>query len=863
MAASSQAEAAARPVPSLRLPLAWRLAGRELRGGISGFRLFLFCLALGAALIAGVGSVAESVKAGLARDARILLGGDIEIRLLYQPADSLQMQAFAAAGEVSAVDSLRAMARTVNGSARELVEMKAVDGAYPLAGEMQLTPAGPLAAALAQRDGIWGAVADAEVLDRLGVKLGERITVGKLAYELRAVIAREPDRGAGAFLLGPRLMVAQASLAETGLIQPGSLIYRLYRIAYRPGLDDKAFRADLGRRFPDAGWRLRGLDDASPGVKRFVDRTALFLTLVGLSALLIGGVGVGNAVKAFLESKTSTIAILKCLGAPARAIFALYLSLILLLALGGVAIGILLGSLAPFVAAGPLAANFALDLAPAIYPQPLLLAAGFGLLTALGFSLPALMRARDLPPGQLFRDMLESRGGGWRRRLREARGWGDLLLMAAVIAALIGLAFASAGDPLFAAWFVAGALATLIVFRLLAAGVRAGARRLARSRRGMLRRALADLAGPRAPTGSVMLALGIGLTVLVGVAMVEGNLRQELEQAMPARAPSFYFIDIQPDQVAAFDKLALSEPGVSDLERVPMLRGRITRMNDVPVEQLPRPARAGWVLQGDRGVTWSAALPRGSRLVAGSWWPADYKGPPLVSLDAEVAEAFGLKLGDSITVNVLGREVTGRIASLRRLDWATLTINFVMVFSPGILESAPQTHIATLRVDPAHELDLQRKITDRFANVSAIRVKEALASVESLIATMTTAVAAIALVALAAGIAVLAGAVVADRRRRIYDAVVLKVLGATRRDVLLGLALEYGLMGLVTAAIALVLGSLAAYGFVTWGLEGDFLLLPGVALITAAAGAGIAILVGLAGTWRALGQKPAALLRNE
>jgi putative ABC transport system permease protein len=294
-----------------------------------------------------------------------------------------------------------------------------------------------------------------------------------------------------------------------------------------------------------------------------------------------------------------------------------------------------------------------------------------------------------------------------------------------------------------------------------------------------------------------------------------------------------------------------------------MLRGRITRMRGIPVEQLPRPAHEGWVLQGDRGITWSASLPAGSRLVAGSWWPADYKGPPLVSLDAEVADAFGLKLGDSITVNILGREITGRIANLRRLNWATLTINFVMVFSPGVLEGAPQTHIATVRVDGSHELDLQRQVTDRFANVSAIRVKEALASVEGLIGTMTTAITAIALVALAAGIAVLAGAIIADRRRRIYDAVVLKVLGATRRDVLLGLVLEYGLMGLVTAAIALVLGSLAAYGFVRWGLEGDFSLLPGVALVTAAAGAAIAILVGLIGTWRALGQKPAAILRNE
>jgi len=865
MAASSQAEAAARPGPPLRLPLAWRLAGRELRGGIGGFRLFLFCLALGAALIAGVGSVAEAVRTGLAHDARELLGGDVEIRLLYRPATAEQQQAFAAAGTVSAVDTLRAMARAADGTARQLVEMKAVDSAYPLAGAVQLSPEQPLAAALAERDGVWGAVADPEVLERLGVKPGARITVGKLSYELRATIAREPDRGAGAFLLGPRLMVAEASLAETGLIQPGSLIYHQYRIAFRPGLDDKAFLADLAQRFPDAGWRIRGLEDASPGVKRFVDRTALFLTLVGLSALLIGGVGVGNAVRAYLESKTSTIAIMKCVGAPAGAIFALYLSLILLLALGGVVIGLALGALAPFAAAGPLAANFDLDLVAGLYPRPLAMAVGFGLLTALGFSLPSLMRARDLPPGQLFRDMLESRRAS---RWLSLRRWRDLALIGLVAASLIGLAFLSAGDPLFATWFVAGALATLIVFRLLALGVKAAARRLShrvlvQRGRGMLRRALADLAGPRAPTGSVMLALGIGLTVLVGIAMVEGNLRRELEQAMPARAPSFYFIDIQPDEVAAFDKMVLAEPGVSDLQRVPMLRGRITRMKDVPVEQLPPPNHEGWVLQGDRGITWSATLPPGSSLTAGSWWPAHYQGPPLVSLDAEVADAFGLKIGDDITVNILGREVTGRIANLRRFDWATLTINFIMVFSPGILESAPQTHIATVRVDPGHELELQRKVTDRFANVSAIRVKDALATVERLVGTMTTAVGAIALVALVAGIAVLAGAVIADRRRRIYDAVVLKVLGATRRDVLLGLALEYGLMGLVTAAVALLLGSLAGYAFVTWGLEGDFVLLPGVALVTAIAGASIAILVGLAGTSRALGQKPAPLLRNE
>ncbi|MEA2780221.1 MAG: putative transport system permease protein, partial [Rhodospirillaceae bacterium] len=857
MAVSSRLDRLAGSGPVPGLPLAWRLAGRELRGGLRGFRLFLFCLALGVALIAGVGSLAEAIRVGLARDARALLGGDVELSLLYRPASAAQLQAFAAAGRVSALRTLRAMARSGNGPERRLVELKTADAAYPLFGQAVLAPDQPLATALANRDGRWGAVADPGVLDRLGLKLGDTVKIGSVEYQIRAVIEREPDRGAAVFLFGPRMMVADASLDATGLIQPGSLVYHHYRIAYGGGVDGPAWLKELNRRFPDAGWRVRGLDQAAPGVKRFVDRTALFLTLVGLSALLVGGIGVGNAVKAYLEAKTTTIAILKCLGAPSRSIFALYLSLILLLACGGALIGLVLGAAVPFVAAAPLAANFSLDLATGVYPLPLAAAAGFGLLIAFGFSLPALMRARDLPPGQLFRDMLGHARGGRRRRL------GDAALLAIVVLLLIALTLAATGDRWLAAWFAGATLVTLIVFRLLGAAVMAAARPLARRQRGTLRRALADLAGPAAPTPTVVLALGLGLTVLVAVAMIEGNLRRELAETMPAAAPSFFFIDIQPGQAAAFDALVRAHPGVSDLERVPMLRGRIVGMKGVPAEKLKTPHNMGWVLQGDRGITWAANLPRGSRLVEGSWWPADYRGPPLISLDAEVAEAFDLKLGDSLTVNVLGREITGKIANLRRFDWATLTINFIMVFSPGILEAAPQTHIATLRVDPAEELALERQVTDRFANVSAIRVREALASAERMLGAMTRAVAATAAVALIAGIAVLAGAVVADRRRRIYDAVVLKVLGATRRDVLAGLALEYGVLGLVTAVIALLLGSLAAYGFVRWGMEGNFVLLPGVALMTAAAGTGLAILIGLAGTWRALGEKPAPLLRNE
>jgi putative ABC transport system permease protein len=850
-----------------RWPLAWRLAARELRGGLMGFRLFFFCLALGVALIAGVGSLSDAVQGGLARDARALLGGDVELRLLYRPAPDQALTAFNAAGRVSAIRTLRAMARaspgtpvgtsvgTSVGAGRTLVELKAVDGAYPLVGRMELSPAGPLDAALARRDGHWGAVADLDLLARLSLKIGDLVKVGNLDYQIRAAIEREPDRGLDAFVLGPRLMVADESLNATGLIQPGSLVYLSYRIAYAPGLDGARWLGDLKGRFPDAGWRIRGLGDAAIGVKRFVDRTALFLSLVGLSALLVGGVGVGNAVKAYLESRTTTIAILKCLGAPARTIFALYLSLILLLASGGVLVGLIIGALTPFAAALPLVRGFGLDLALGLYPRALIAAAGFGFLVALAFSLPPLMRARDLPPGQLFRDMLALR--------HPARRSADAAWLALVFALLIALTIFGADDRMLAFWFVVAVVGTLIVFRLLSLGIMGLSRRLARRSAGMTRRALADLAGPAAPTRSVVLSLGIGLTVLVAVASVQGNLRHELADTMPAAAPSFYFIDIQPDELADFTALVRAQPGFIDVDSVPMLRGRIVRLKDIPVEKVPPPREGGWVLEGDRGLTWSALPPRGSRLVEGAWWPADYHGDTLISLDSEVAQAFGLGLGDHLTVNLLGREITGTITNLREVDWSTLAINFVMVFSPGVLEGAPQTHIATVRVAPDQELALERSVTDRFANISAIRVKDALESVGRIVNGLSAAVAAMAGVALIAGIAVLSGAVLADRRRRIYDAVVLKVLGATRGNLLAGLALEYGLLGLATAAIALILGSLAAYGFVHWVMEGDFVLLPVVALGTAAAGAGLAILIGLLGTWQALSQKAAPLLRND
>jgi putative ABC transport system permease protein len=842
------------PTPS-SLPLAWLLARRELRGGLRGFRVFLACLALGVAVIAGVGSLTASVVAGLKADAHAMLGGDVELNLVHRPVGDAERAYLEASGTVSRIESMRAMARTEDGGHRSLVELKAVDDAYPLYGEVSLTPTQDLAAALARRDGQWGAAAAPGLMARLGVKLGDTIRVGEGSFVLRATIAHEPDTASGNFELGPRLMIADPALAGTGLVVPGTLISYAYRLRLPPEMAATAWISGVKARFPDAGWRIREFGNAAPSLQRLLDRVTVFLTLVGLTALLVGGVGVGNAVRGYLASKTPTIATLKCLGAPGRLIFAGYLTQILVLASGGIAAGLVLGAIAPFALVPLLPSQLPVTARLGIFPAPLALAAAFGLLTTLAFALWPLAAAREVAAASLFRDVVDPVRG----RPKPIYA----LATAAAGLALAGLAVASATDRQTAAWFILGAAGALLAFRLVALGLVAAARHAGRPRHPGLRLALANLHRPGAPTAGVIASLGLGLTVLVAIALVEGNVASEIDERLPERAPSFFFIDIQPNQVAEFDRLVAGMPDVTGVARVPSLRGRITKLNGVPVDQVPVAPEAQWALRNERGVTYSAQPPQGSRLVAGSWWPADYHGAPLISFDSELARGMGLKVGDTMTLNVLGREITATIANLREIDWTSLGINFTIVMAPGTLEGAPQMHIAIARTAPDNEAALERAVTDRFPNVSAVSVKDALASISGIIAAIATALRATAAITLIAGTLVLAGAVAAGHHRRVYEAVVLKVLGATRRDVTRAFLIEYGLLGLASAAIAAALGTLAAYLVLTRVMHTDWTFLPMAVLATALLATLLTLGVGYAGTWRALGAKAAPFLRNE
>ena len=834
--------------------IALTYAKRELRSGVRGLRIVLACLALGVGAIAAVGSLREGIDRGLASESRRILGGDLELQSGAQPLpDTLRAWLRARGGTLSDVVQMRSMLIAANGE-RQLVELKAVDPAYPLVGAAAASTGG-LQDALTDRAGRPGLVVEPVVLERLGVQPGALVKLGRSTFELRGTLVAEPDRSGAPTILGPRAMIGVGALEGTALIQPGSLLNYDLRVTLPPGTDMAALTRDLRAAFPAEGWRLRTTAEAAPGAARFIEQTSLFLTLVGLTALLVGGIGVATGVRAWLEARGRTIATLRCLGAPSRTIFATFLIQILVLCGVGIAIGLVCGAALPVLAV--LAFGDALPVPPAlgVYPRPLALAAAYGLLTAAAFSLWPLARASQIPGAALFRDALLP------TTLRARPAW--IGANAVLVALLVALTVATSPERTLALWFCAGAAVTLVLFRIGGSALMAAARHAPRMRAPWARLGIANLYRPGATTSLMLVSVGLGLSTLAAVALIQGNIRAQVLEQLPSNAPTFFFIDIQNDQLAQFQQVLATQPGVGRMEETPSLRARLVSVGGVPADQVRATPETQWALRGDRGLTYSRTPPPGTRLVAGEWWPADYAGTPLVSFDAGLARGWGVGVGDTIRVNVLGRDIDLRIASLRDIAWRTLSLNFTMVASPGLLERAPHSHIATVYADAAHEGGVLRAVTDALPNVSGIRVADVLGTVAALVTKLAAALAATGSVTLASGALVLMGAVAAGQRRRMAEAVVLKTLGATRAQIRAAWLTEFGLIGTAAGVLAAGIGTLASYGVVRVLMKADWVFLPGVLAATVLGCVALMLGFGFLGTEAALRARAAPFLRNE
>lgn len=839
--------------------LAGRLAVREMRAGLSGFMVFLACLALGVGAIAAVGTLSHGLTAALAREGRTILGGDLSWSLIHREASPEEIAHLRSQGTLTRGALLRAMVRRMDQADQALTEVKAVDGAYPLAGRLEIAPSASLPALLAERDGIYGAVAEAALLDRLRLAVGDRIRVGEATLQIRALVRSEPDKLAGGIGFGPRLLISLDALQATGLVQPGSLIRWTYRVA-APGLAEQALDraiAEANERFPEAGWEAKTRRNASQQLTANIERFSQFLALVGLTALLIGGVGIANAVKAHVDSRIASIATLKALGASGGFVVLVYLLQTALIAALGILIGLGIGVLLPSVAVGLSADLLPVPIDVGVFPGELGLAAAYGALIAFAFALWPLGRAHDVPVQALYREAVEGHRSSRRR----------IYVLAVVFTAigLVALATSFAPDWRLAVLYAGAATATLVLLSLVARAIMALARALPRPRATIWRLAIANIHRPGALTPTVVLSLGLGLTLFVALALIEGNLRRQLTSALPDRAPSFFFIDVPSAGVDAFTAFLRAEAPQARIDTVPILRGRIVSLKGVPAADAHPDPDAAWVLAGDRGLTYTERLPANAMITNGAWWPENYAGPPLVSFEAKLARGLHLDVGDRVVVNVLGRNIEATVANTRTVQWDSLGINFVMLFSPSTFRGAPFTYLATVTFPGGaggeQELALLNSVTKAYPDVAAIRVKEALDAVNALVGELSAGVRAASLLTLLSGIIVLGGALAAGQRARIYDVVILKTLGATRRRLLLAFTLEYLLLGLATGVFALGAGSLAAWGVVSRLMSIPFVALPDVAVGAVALALALTVGFGLVGTWRALRQRPAPVLR--
>jgi putative ABC transport system permease protein len=854
-AADTTAANDVRPTPPWRnIGLAFRFARRDLRGGVRGLTTVLLCLALGVGVIAAVGSLRAAIDAGLAADGRRILGGDVAIDAGNVPLpDTLRQWLREQGATTSDVTMMRSLLVAPSGE-RTLIELKAVDAAWPLVGVAAAKPAQPIAQALERRDGHFGLLADPLVLDRLGLKPGDLARLGTATLRVSGALTEEPDRVATPSIFGPRVLISQAALAETGLIAPGTMARYALRATLLPSVAP-FIPAELRKTFSDEGWRIRDPTQAAPQVTRFLDQTSLFLTLVGLTSLLVGGIGVANGVGAWLDTRGRTIATLRCLGASARLVLAMSLIQVMALAGLGIIFGLMVGAAVPVAIAAMPHAWLPVPAVAGIYPRPLLLAACFGLLTALCFALWPLGRAARIPGAALFRDLIVAEHATPQMSVVVANGFAAFGLIAVTIA--------TAADRRFALYFCAGALAALALFRLAAFCVMRAARLAPVSKSPPIRLGVANLHRPGAATPLLMLSVGLGLATLATVAQIQNTIRRQILDQLPTAAPTFFFVDIQNDQMDRFLALANAIPGVSEIRDVPSLRARVVAINGVPVEQAHVTPETAWALKGDRGLTYAATPPENTRLVAGHWWPPDYDGPELVSFDAGLAKGWHVTVGDTIRVNVLGRDLDLRIASLRDIAWQSLSINFFMVASPGLLSHAPHTHIATVRVDPAHEAALLRSVTDGLPNVTGIRVADVLAAVAALLDQIAGALAATGMLTLLAGLLVLVSAVAAGQRRRTREAIILRVLGFTSNQIRVAWLVEFALTGLAAGLIAALTATGASYGVTRYVLHTEWRFSWQILIFTLAGGLATMLVFGYAGLNATVRARPAQLLRNE
>jgi len=826
--------------------LSLKIAARDMRGGMRALGLLVAGVFVGVAAVAVVGTASDTLRDGARAGALDGVGGDISLRLFHAPPTEQQRLFFDEQGEFSITAELRPMARVVGADTSQLVELKGVDDAYPLYGTMTLKSGLALREVLDFKDGQFGAVADMALLDALGLKLGDAFQIGDESYQLRDIITHEPDRAFRAFSLGPRVMVKRESLMATGLVYEGAEVYYYSHIKLPKGTFAADVLASIDVAFPNAGWRMVNAQEGVPGVERTLAMAHVFLLFIGLGILLIGGAGISSAVRAHIHAKLSTIAILKSIGTPPRVV-ALSIGFEVMFAAGiGAMLGVGLGVFGAVLVASSLADQvpFALSLMPPL--KPLVAAALFGLLIALLFAWWPLMSVGSVTARLLLRERFDHVPGGTTGRGR----FGALMIVSLIVA----LVFWVSPMAVLSAVFLVGALLLAGFYIGLGRLLSRLAKVLANGRRAWLRMALGNLHRAGSPTVSVVMALGLTLTLLVALDGLGRAASSHVRESLPDRAPDLVAFSLSLPQAEKLHHDLSKWPESEHFNIKPFLHARVQAMNNVLVQNLKIPRSLSWVVRGDRGVSYGTES---------EWWGEGANlNAPGFAMDRAVAKKLDLKIGDTITLNVSGHIITAPIKNLRAIDWTGLDLDFPIVATPVTLQGVPHAFAAAIKAKAGRAQVLETRLKETYPDVPLIRISSVLTSLSKALEAMVSGLNIAAMMCGVAAFVVLAGSVLQGLQSRTDEALLFKVLGARQGQLLGQLAAEFIGLGLAVSVVAVPLGLILAYGVAqAAGLEKADIGLGG-GLQLAAIAIGVTVCVGLVVTSGAYRSLPSAYLRR-
>lgn len=884
------------------IPASVKLAWREIHSAWSRFLFLFLCIALGVGAIVAVDLFAVNVEQVILGDTRALLGGDVELswrRAISDKGrnvlDSLtdrdivlsHVTEIAAMATVDSHNSQTPLTQT----ASQLVELKAIDSAYPLYGRLVVEPHLPMAQLLdplqsgCGRSPCFGALVQESLLIRLNLTVGSELQIGQASFLITAVLRKEPDRIANGFSLGPRVMISREALNATTLIQTGSRIQERYRLFISDSTSLEPLIGELRGRLSQEGAQVRSFRDAQPRLRRFLAQLNLYLGLIGFTILLVGGIGVACTIQGFLTQKIPIIATLKTLGADSSQIIRLYLTQSLFLggigSLLGVIVGVVLHRGLPLLLQGIIPETLPMN--PTV--PPILRGVLLGILATLAFSLWPLLAIRNVSPALVYRQAVnhsqdmantQSRLTRWRTILKH--WWNDraqVMVSISIMVGVTGLAMWQA-HSLTLGLFFSGACAVAVL--LLLGGTETLYRILVHvpiPQRYLLRHAVKNLQRPGNFTKAMTLAIGIGVMLMTTLTIVQRSLLDLIGNQIPSQAPSFFFIDIQPDQYSQFVNVLQQKFPDSPYKLVPVVRSRLTAVNGQPIDpEEHKGQRNGWYFTREYVLTTSRDLPKDNVLTQGQWWdhtkgsysdgaPSRPSEFPLVSVEEDAAKNLGLTLGSTLTLDIQGVPIVAKVGSLRQVDWGSFSINFFMILQPGSFDDAPFTYIATTRVPTNLEVPLQQAIVAVMPNVTAINVGDVLENIGRIFHQLALGIQALALLCLITGSTVMIAAISINRYRRLHELAIVKALGASRRLLVFSLGVEFGVIGTFAGIVGLGLGCLLSwsllYFFFDLSWNFDLIVLSTGLLLTIL----LSLTTGFLATYRLLGFPPLSVLRQE